>query len=166
MTATTTNRIAKFKKAREALNGAPKREPETFELGGDETGDETGAGAKPEKKGGKKKTAEKIEKEQTAPKGGAKKNKGDDKPAEAKPEEQKKQPGIIDTILECLTKASKDKPITKKAIFDVLKAKFPDRSETSMMSTVNHQVPTYLTYAGHKVVRVEGGYYAVAKKAE
>jgi hypothetical protein len=50
-------------------------------------------------------------------------------------------PGVIGSIVEFLSNASKDKPLTKKALGKKLKARFEDRDEESMMKTVNVQVP-------------------------
>ncbi len=71
------------------------------------------------------------------------------------------RPGIIETILRELCAATEKKPTTKQHIFDVLRKTFPERKESSMMSTINHQVPSYLRYAGHKIEKNEKGYWGV-----
>lgn len=64
-----------------------------------------------------------------------------EKPKQAAPP---KKVGVISTILECLAKAGKDKPVTKDEIVKVLVKKFPEREEKAMRSTVNSQVPSGL----------------------
>lgn len=97
------------------------------------------------------------------------KGKGKKKQGEAaKPEWERSRVGIIETILQRLCKASKDKPVTKQEILDVLRKKFPDRKASAMLSTINHQVPGYLNNAGHNIHKsADGkGYWGTRKKAE
>ncbi len=56
-----------------------------------------------------------------------------------------KAPGVIDSIAEFLTKATKTKPITKDQVLAKLVTRFPERSEASMKTTVSLSVPGYLT---------------------
>ncbi len=94
--------------------------------------------AKGKAKGGKKpaaKTPTKPVAKPAAKKGG--------KPATAKPA-AKKGPGVIDTVIEQLQKATKKNPVLKDAIHTVLVKRFPDRDPASMKATLNAQVPTGL----------------------
>lgn len=97
----------------------------------------------------------------------------DDEPTPAKPEKAKKKgtrpmsaggegkPGIIATIQECLTKASKETPVTKDAILNKLVKRFPDRDPDAMKNTINIQVPNRMrTDKKLNIVKTaEGGYY-------
>lgn len=53
--------------------------------------------------------------------------------------------GIIATIVELLTNATAKTPMTKAKILATLVAKFPDRDEASMKSTINVQVPARIS---------------------
>lgn len=69
-------------------------------------------------------------------------------------------PGIIESIVEFLSKGSKTNPLKKDDIVSQLAKRFPDRAETSLRSTVNQQVPTKLRKEkGHAVEKNENGYW-------
>ena len=55
--------------------------------------------------------------------------------------DKKKRGGVIATIIECI----KDKPMTRESVLKVLVKKFPERKESSMNTTVNAAIPSYLT---------------------
>ena len=89
--------------------------------------------------------------------------KKDTKPkAKAKAKAKKpKGPGVIASVLEFLSAASKKKPISKKQIVAKLAKRFPDREAESMAKTVNVQVGSRI--AKEKNVKVvkndDGGYW-------
>lgn len=72
--------------------------------------------------------------------------------------------GVIGSILEFMTEASKDKPIDKKGLLAKLVKRFPDRDESSMKATINAQVPNRIAKEKKVTVKTndEGGYW-VAK---
>jgi hypothetical protein len=76
-------------------------------------------------------------------------------------EEKAKKPGVIATILSILQNASAKKPVKKEEILTQLVAKFPDRPEGSMRSTINIQVPSRLRVEkGVQISKNENGYWA------
>ncbi|WP_286764260.1 MULTISPECIES: hypothetical protein [Rhodopirellula] len=62
------------------------------------------------------------------------------KPTSSKP----KGTGVIATIIEVLSKATKTKPVTKDALLTQLEKRFPDRAPEAMKRTINCQVPSRL----------------------
>lgn len=66
------------------------------------------------------------------------------KEKKAPPKPGKKGPGVIQTIIACLRKASEKKPTTKDAILAVLVETFPEREEKAMKSTISSQIPSGL----------------------
>jgi hypothetical protein len=81
-----------------------------------------------------------------------KEDEDDEEPAEKAEKPKKKgafpakaggegKPGVIASIIEYLTAATADKPVTKKKIGERLAKRFPDRTIDAMMKTVNIQVP-------------------------
>lgn len=48
-----------------------------------------------------------------------------------------KKVGVVATIVECLNKASKTKPVTKARVLEVLVERFPDRDPKGMKNTVS-----------------------------
>ena len=81
-----------------------------------------------------------------------------------------KGPGVIGSIVEIVSAATKDKPIMKKDILTKLAKRFPDRSEEAMKATLNIQLPGRLrSEKGLNIQKsAEGGYYLAkgAAKAE
>jgi hypothetical protein len=74
-------------------------------------------------------------------------------------------PGVIGSIVEFLSAADAKKPITKKELVDKLAKRFPDREATSMMRTINVQVPNRLkTDKKLNVVKSDKGGYYIEKK--
>jgi hypothetical protein len=68
--------------------------------------------------------------------------------------------GVIQTIIDCLKKASSKNPVTKEDILEVLKEKFPDRVESAMKSTVSSQIPSGLrAEKGFEVQKNDKGYW-------
>lgn len=68
--------------------------------------------------------------------------------------------GVIATIISLVSVATKKKPITKEAIHEELKKKFPERAAESMWSTINIQIPGRLRIErGLIIEKVEGGYF-------
>lgn len=61
------------------------------------------------------------------------------------------RPGVIATILNHLYLASEDSPITKAEMFEVLKKKFTDRSESSLHVTVNAQMVACRQWADRRI---------------
>lgn len=55
-----------------------------------------------------------------------------------------KSVGVIGSIIEFLTKATKTKPLTKEQLADQLEKRFPERGRDAMLRTINCQVPTRL----------------------
>jgi hypothetical protein len=53
-------------------------------------------------------------------------------------------PGVGDTIVEVLKKASSKSPVTKEDILKTCVKRFPDRKPEAMKSTISSQVPTGL----------------------
>ena len=51
------------------------------------------------------------------------------------------KPGVIASILEFLSTATKEKPVNKATLCDKLAKRFPERLPDSMMKTINVQVP-------------------------
>lgn len=73
---------------------------------------------------------------------------------DAKPESapaSTERPGIIACILENLMKATEDKPITKAEMFDIVKAKFPDRPPSSLNVTVHAQMVPARQWADRRI---------------
>ena len=62
----------------------------------------------------------------------------------AKAKKKTKSPGVVASIIEFLTKASKTRPLTKDQLLAKLAKRFPDRAESSMLRTINCQVPNRL----------------------
>jgi hypothetical protein len=82
------------------------------------------------------------------------------KAAEKQSPKGKRGVGVIATIVECLKGASEKFPVTKEAILEVLKVKFPDREERAMKSTVSSQIPSGLkTEKGFIVKNNAKGYW-------
>jgi hypothetical protein len=77
------------------------------------------------------------------------------KKAEAKKKGPGKNPGIIKTIVEVL---SNEKPVSREQILARLVKRFPDRSEKSMTSTVQTQVPCRLRKNGFEIEETDGKY--------
>ena len=68
--------------------------------------------------------------------------------------------GVIATIIESLTKATKTKPVTKDQILAKLVKQFPDRSPDAMKTTINCQVPRRLQNDKElKVLQNDNGYW-------
>ena len=100
------------------------------------------------KKTTKKKTTKKkapVTKKKTEDEEPVKKKVSKKKPVLKKPVKTKQKApvrvGVIATIVTCLEKATKRKPITKEEILDVLVEKFPDRESDSMKRTIGLAVP-------------------------
>src|SRR5207302_9842900 len=70
--------------------------------------------------------------------------------------------GVIDTIVECLTKASANKPASKDQILERLVKKFPERDPMSMKKTLTGQLSYHLKHNGKikKLMKSSGGYWA------
>lgn len=90
------------------------------------------------------------EEEEEAPKA-AKGKKGaasaNGKPAKGKAPPKKaseKGPGVIDSIMERLQKATPKKPATKEDVLSFLEERFPDRESEGMRRTIDIQVPNRL----------------------
>lgn len=60
-----------------------------------------------------------------------------------KPETLKKV-GVISTIIECLSKATKTRPLSREDLLEKLTKQFPDRSADGMKKTISQQVPKRL----------------------
>ena len=124
---------------------------EEFEIsdGGGDDDDELVAKKKvTKKKTTKKKTTKKkapVTKKKTEDEEPVKKKVSKKKPVLKKPVKTKQKApvrvGVIATIVTCLEKATKRKPITKEEILDVLVEKFPDRESDSMKRTIGLAVP-------------------------
>jgi hypothetical protein len=147
-TTTTTDRMAKLAAAKARLLSESKAKPSN--------GKSTNKSDKPNKKAKNAEPPAKT-KPSSKPTNGKK----------VKPEKEEKtkkngKPGIIAHILKMLTEASEKEPVTKAAIFDSLCKTF-DNPPESMKSTINHQVPTYLTYAGHDIRKNSNGYWGFHK---
>lgn len=103
-----------------------------------------------------------------------KKGKGKTPPAKdkkskgkAKGEAPPKKVGVVQCIVDALTAATEQKPVTKKGILAKLVKKFPDRDEDGMETTINVQVPNRLkTEKGLNIVKNEKGYYIAAGKVK
>lgn len=67
--------------------------------------------------------------------------------------------GVIAFLEQCLRKATKEKPITRKELAEMLKQQFPERAESAMKATVNAQVPTKMKARKIKVVKSGDGFY-------
>lgn len=96
--------------------------------------------------------------------------KGNGKPKGKRPEKAggDKGPGVIGSIVEFLSAASEDKPITKKQIVEKLAKRFPDREAEAMAKTVNIQIPGRLKKDKSLDVRKadEGGGYWIEGEGE
>lgn len=55
-----------------------------------------------------------------------------------------KRPGVIATIIEVLSRGTKDKPVFRQEIFDELCRRFPDRDPEGMRVTLKVQMPQRL----------------------
>lgn len=55
-----------------------------------------------------------------------------------------KGPGVVASIIEVLSKATKTKPVTKEALLKQLVKRFPDRTPEAMTRTINCQLPSRL----------------------
>lgn len=74
---------------------------------------------------------------------------------------KKKGPGVIQTIIDLISKKGR----TKKEILTELEKVFPDREPKSMMGTINCQVPKRLRKdKGLKVVENKGNKFRIIKK--
>ncbi|QDT54477.1 hypothetical protein Pan44_25100 [Caulifigura coniformis] len=72
----------------------------------------------------------------------------------------KKTPGVIASIEEFLSKATKEKPITKEGIVERLAKRFPDREVTALTRTTQCQVPGRMSKErGINVVKTDDGFY-------
>lgn len=112
-----------------------------------------------------------IEEVKETPKEETKTQKGETKSEGEEKKEKKKggfpqgaggdgKPGVIASIKEFLSKASEEKPVSKKDIVKKLKERFPDRDDEAMGKTVNVQVPNRLRKdAGLDVKKNESGYW-------
>ncbi len=130
----------------EEEEGAEEAEGEEEEEAADEDGEEE---EKPAKKKSKK----------------DKKEKGEKKEKKAKKSKEPKGPGVIATIVECLTAASEKKPASKEHMLKVLVKRFPDRSEDGMKSTINIQVPGRLANEKDlKIKKNDKGYWISSGK--
>ena len=104
----------------------------------------------------------KLPKTTAAMKKEAEKSKAKKKAAGAKKTGGIKKVGVIAAIVEILTKATKKKPVTKEDILTLLEKQFPDRATTSMMGTINVQVPSRLKKEKDLNILNDGkGYYTV-----
>ena len=74
--------------------------------------------------------------------------------------------GVIETIRECLFRASESQPVTKAQILDVLVERFPERGRDSMHCTVAQQVPNKLGVAGYHVQKNSLGYWLESEQSE
>lgn len=75
----------------------------------------------------------------------------------------KQSTGIIATITDIVSKATKAKPVTKDQIVKALVKKFPHKNKASMANTVKVQVTTRLRKdKGLNVVKTEDGAFYVA----
>jgi hypothetical protein len=75
----------------------------------------------------------------------------------SKKSDEKKGPGVIESILEFVTKAG-EKGITKTAILKKLELRFPDRASEGMSKTINVQLPKRMSRERKiKIVKLEGG---------
>ncbi|QEG39389.1 hypothetical protein [Roseimaritima ulvae] len=64
--------------------------------------------------------------------------------SKAKAKDKPKAPGVIASIIEVLTKATKTKPVTKEQLLAQLVKRFPERTPEAMTRTINCQVPSRL----------------------
>ncbi|MFA6335809.1 MAG: hypothetical protein WCX48_09735 [Bacteroidales bacterium] len=70
---------------------------------------------------------------------------------------EKKGPGVIESILEFVTKAG-EKGVSKKAILAKLVARFPERAVDGMSKTINVQLPKRMSRERKiKIVKLENG---------
>lgn len=71
-----------------------------------------------------------------------------------------KRPGVIASIIEFLSAASEAQPLSKNALHEKLKERFPDRQPSAMWSTISQQVPNKLRVdKGIVVHKNEKGYW-------
>lgn len=121
-----------------------------IEISGDEGGEEAAVEAPAEPKDTKKqqekaaKDKKKADKEPTTEGAPAEPTKKDKKPKPSKKAGGKEGPGVIASMVEWLTSATEDTPVTKKTIMARLAKRFPDRDIDGMLKTVNIQVPSRL----------------------
>lgn len=78
------------------------------------------------------------------------------------------RPGVIAVMIEHLSKATSEHPVTKETILDDLVVRFPDRTREKMKSTLMMQVPSGLRTEKRIVVRKsedksKPGYYIDAQ---
>jgi hypothetical protein len=93
-----------------------------------------------------------------ARKGGSRAPKRTPKSAPAK---GPKPPGVISSIVELLSAASKEKPITKDQLVERLAKRFPDRDPKAMRVTCNVQLGSRIERErGIKLHKSEDGYWA------
>lgn len=77
-----------------------------------------------------------------------------------------KGPGVIGSIVEFLTAASEEKPISKDQILKKLEGRFPDRPAESMKRTINVQIPARIQKEKKVVVKKNDKGYWIAGKAK
>jgi hypothetical protein len=83
-------------------------------------------------------------------------------PAEKPKKDKPKKVGVIASVLEFLSAASEESPISKDAIAEKLAERFPDRSIDSMKKTVAVQVPGRIKKEkGLDVQKNNDGYWVV-----
>jgi hypothetical protein len=74
------------------------------------------------------------------------------------------KPGVVMSIVEFLEKANEAKPISKPQVLEKLKARFPNRAESSMARTVNAQIGYHLNkFKGYIIKRNDRGYWISGK---
>ena len=87
------------------------------------------------------------------------------KPAPFKSEGGDGKPGVIDSIVEFLSTATEQKPISKPTIVQMVKKRFPKKEVEKIESTVGQNVPTKLrTNRGLDIRKNEKGYYLAPSK--
>lgn len=74
---------------------------------------------------------------------------------------KEKVPGVISTIESVVRAATKDHPVSKNKILNVLKKTFPDKAEKSMMNTIKVQLPGRMAKEKHLKIKIteDGAFY-------
>jgi hypothetical protein len=73
------------------------------------------------------------------------------------------KPGVIAVIVQMLSKASAEKPVSKDRMVSELKRRFPTRKEAALRITVNCQVPYQLREnKGVQIGKNDKGYFLTA----
>ena len=81
-----------------------------------------------------------------------------------KTKSNRKPVGIIQTIVECLQKASADKPVTREQLLARLTKRFPSRNPVAMSRTVNCQLGRRMfDERGVRVKKNDKGYWTDSK---